>query len=395
MRPLEGIRIVDFTNHAAGPYCAMLMGLLGAEVIRIESHARLDIQRRPHPVYGRVDVPNFDYLGTHKKSITLDLKKSQAQTIVTDLVRVSDVVLENFRPRVMDRLGLGWDRLIVVNPRLVMLSLSAYGSQGPYSGRPGYAPIFAAEGGLGFLTGYPDGPPGEIRNLMDHQAGLTGAFTVLSLLEARDQTGKGGWIDLAAREVAMMLVGESIVETILGGQSRRMGNGHECWVPHGVYPAKGDDAWVAISVRNDEEWRGMVEAMGSPSWCQEDFSTEEHRRRNRDAIDARVWEWTSGHQAGALVSRLQAHGVSADRSMTASDLLADEHLRSRGSITTLEHPVHGERVTVGSPWRFRHSDSDFRDWSPELGEHNKEVMQGLLGMPDETFERLVEDGVIY
>lgn len=395
MRALDGLRVVDFTNHAAGPYCAMLLGLLGAEVIRIESRARLDIQRRPHPVYGRLDVPNFDYLGTHKKSVTLHLKKPEARTLALDLVRISDVVLENFRPGVMARLGLSWQDLSERNPALVMMSLSAYGQAGPDAARPGYAPVFAAEGGLGHLTGYPDGPPGEIRNLMDHQAGLTAAYTVLSLLEARDRTGRGGHVDLAAREVATMLVGESVVAALVEGGAPRMGNDHEVWAPHGVYPAAGEDRWVTVVVRSDADWRCLVDLMDRPSWCLDRYAARAERHQDRRSIDEHLAGWTRDQDAVALVRRLQQVGIAADLSMTAADIVQDEHLRTRGAVTTLCHPEHGERVTVGSPWRFRHGDADFREWSPALGEHNREVFCGLLGVPEEQFELWIREEVIF
>lgn len=395
MRPLDGIRVVDFTSHAAGPYCAMLLGLLGAEVVRIESNARLDIQRRPHPVYGRLNVPNFDYLGTHKKSITLNLKKPEARRLATELVRVSDVVVENYRSGVMTRLGLGWDDLSAVNPNLVMMSLSAYGSTGPDARRPGYAPIFAAEGGLGYLTGYPDGAPGEIRNLMDHQAGLTAAYTVMSLLEAHDRTGQGGWIDLAAREVATMLVGESVVTALVEGETPRVGTGHEVWAPHGVYPAAGDDRWVAVAITGDDTWARLVRIMGSPAWCLPAHGTEAGRRADRAAIDEQLAGWTRGRKAEDLVELLQNAGIPADLSMTAEDIVRDDHLRSRGVVTTLTHPEHGDRTTIGSPWLFQDADATFRSWSPALGEHNEEIIRGLLGVDEEQYQAWVDDEVIF
>ena len=236
-KPLEGIRVADFTNMAAGPYAALMLGLLGADVIRVESQARLDIGRRPHPLYGRFDIPNFDHLAGHKRSITLNLKDERAVQLARELVAASDVAIENFRPGVMGRLGLGWEQLREVNPRLVMVSLSAYGQHGPDSHRPGYAPIFAAEGGLGYMTGYPDGVPGEIRNPMDHEAGLIAALLSLAMLEQRERSGAGAYADLAAREVAAMLIGESIVQTFADGDAPRLGSGHEQWAPHGIYPA--------------------------------------------------------------------------------------------------------------------------------------------------------------
>jgi crotonobetainyl-CoA:carnitine CoA-transferase CaiB-like acyl-CoA transferase len=395
VRPLEGVRVADFTNHAAGPYCALMLGLLGADIVRIESNARLDMQRRPHPMYGRLNVPTFDYLAGGKKSVTLDLKTEVGTDLARQLVRLSDVVVENFRPGVMDRLGLGWTAVHAENPSAVMLSLSAYGQEGPESGRPGYAPIFAAEGGLGWMTGHADGPPSEVRNLMDHQAGMTGAFVILSLLEERRHSGVGSYADLAAREVASMLVGESIVKAFREKTSARVGNLHEQWCPHQVYPALGDDRWVAIVVRSDEEWHRLVQVMGKPSWCTPDLSSHGGRKARREDLDRRIGEWTRTQDPFLLVRELQSVGVCAEVSLKAADLIQDDHLRSRGVMTTLTHPEHGYRDTVGAPWRFQHADVSYDRWSPALGEHNEEVICGLLGHSPEDLQRWTEQGAVH
>ena len=395
MRPLDGVRVADFTIMAAGPYCALMLALLGADVIRVESRARLDISRRPHPLYGRFDIPDFDHLSGHKRSITLNLKHEQGATIARELVAASDVAVENFRPGVMERLGLGWEQLREVNPQLVMLSLSAYGQTGPESRRPGYAPIFAAEGGLGHMTGYPDGPPGEIRNQMDHEAGLLAAFLIVSMLDERERTGAGNFADLAAREVAAMLVGESLVQAIETGDAPRMGTGHELWAPHGVYPAAGEDRWIAIAVRSDEEWARLVQAMGSPDWCTPELAAESGRRARLAEVDGHIEAWTRTREARDLAVELQAAGVCADISMSAEDIAADEHLRERGAVGTLRHPEHGERTEIGAPWRFDLADVVYDRWSPDLGQHNEEVICGLLGHSREELDRWVEEQVVH
>ena len=395
-KPLEGVRVADFTNMAAGPYATLVLSLLGADVIKVESQARLDIGRRPHPLYGRFDVPNFDHLAGHKRSITLNLKEERAAQLARELVAASDVAIENFRPGVMGRLGLGWENLKAVNPRLVMVSLSAYGQHGPDSHRPGYAPIFAAEGGLGYMSGYPDGAPGEIRNQMDHEAGLIAALLSLAMLEQRDRTGAGAFADLAAREVAAMLVGESIVQTIADGDAPRVGTGHEQWAPHGVYPAAGEDAWIAIAIRSDEEWERFVELSGHQSFDRPQYVSAGRRRANSGALDAALRYWTANQDAHELAARLQAAGIAAEVSMTGENLVADAHLRERGAIVDLRHERYGERATVGAPWRFEAASSVRYDaWSPDLGEHNEEVICGLLGHSREDLERWISEQAVY
>ena len=395
-RPLEGVRVADFANMAAGPYCGLMLALLGADVIRVESRARLDIGRRPHPLYGRFDVPDFDHLAGHKRSITLNLKDERGARLARELAAVCDVAIENFRPGVMDRLGLGRDDLRAVNPRLAMVSLSAYGQRGPDSGRPGYAPIFAAEGGLGRMSGYPDGPPGEIRNQMDHQAGQIAALLAVALLERRDRTGAGGYADLAAREVAAMLVGESIAQALAAGESPRIGAGHEQWGPHGVYPARGEDAWIAVAVRSDEEWARLAALDGLEALRRPEYAAAAGRLAAREAIDAALGAWTAGQDGRELAARLQAAGVAADVSMTAADLAADPHLRARGAIVRLRHPRYGERLTPGAPWRFGTTpDVRYANWSPGLGEHNEEVICGLLGHGPDELARWIGERVVW
>lgn len=394
MRPLEGLRVTDFTMHAAGPYCTLMLALLGAEVIRIESRARLDIQRRPHPVYGRMTVPTFDHLAGRKKSITLNLKQPAAVDLAKQLVALSDIVVENYRPGVLERLGLGWSELRAVNPRLVMVSISAYGQEGPKSRYPGYAPIFAAAGGLGYMTGYPDGPPGEIRNNMDHQAGLTAALTVMALLEEREHTGAGAWADLSASEVASMLVGESIMQALVEGAARRVGNDHELWSPHALYPAAGHDRWIAIAVRTDDEWRRLVGVMGNPDWA-DTGATQEQRRDARSLIDAGIAAWTAQFDAVELAALLQSEGVCAEVSMSARDIDEDAHVNARGSVTTLTHPQHGERRVIQAPWRFEREPAPYDTWSPELGEHNEEVFTGLLGYDRDQLQAWIAEEVVY
>jgi crotonobetainyl-CoA:carnitine CoA-transferase CaiB-like acyl-CoA transferase len=394
-RPLAGVRVVDYTAYASGPYCTLMLALLGAEVIRVESSTRLDLNRRPHPVYGRLDVPPFDHLSGHKKSITLNLKVPRAAELARELMAVSDIVIENYRPGVMDRLGLGWETVHARNPRTVMVSISAYGQRGPDSRRPGYAPIFAAEGGLGSLIGYPDGPPAEVRNQMDHQAGLVAAYVAVSLLEARELTGVGRHGDVAARDVAAMLIGESIVEARATGSARRIGNEHELHCPHGVYPAAGEDRWVAIVVRSDTEWARLVALIGDPALESHELGTADGRRERREELEARLAAWTSGQDAPALAGRLQEAGVCAEVSMTARDIVEDEHLWARGGLVRLEHPEHGERPTVQAPWRFEGADVGYTTWSPPLGEHNEEVICDLLGHDRTELRAWIEEGAVH
>ncbi len=395
--PLEGVRVADFTSYASGPYCGLMLALLGAEVIRVESRTRLDLNRRPHPLYGRLEIPKYDHLSARKKSITLDLKTEQGNELARELVGVSDVVLENFRPGVMERLGLAWPELHRLNERAVMVSISAYGQEGPNSRRPGYAPVFGAEGGLGYVQGYPDGPPLEVRNQMDHQVGLTGALLAVALLEERDLTdGLGRRADVAACEVATMLVGESVIAALADEAIElRLGNDHEVWAPHGVYPTAGEDRWIAIAVRDDAEWSALVELVGSDALLEPELRSAAVRRQRREELDAELTIWTRGQDGRELAAAQQRAGVCADISMSARDLVEDEHLRERGSLVRITHPEYGERVTVQTPWHYRDGATDLATWSPDIGQDNDAVICGLLGHGREELDEWIAERSVY
>jgi crotonobetainyl-CoA:carnitine CoA-transferase CaiB-like acyl-CoA transferase len=260
--PLRGVRIADFTIHAAGPFCTQLLGQLGAECIKIESKTRPDAFRKPHAVYGRMTAATFDQVSVNKLSVRLNLKRPEGIDLAKRLVSVSDVAAESFRAGVMRRLGLGFEQLRAVKPDIVLLSLSSCGQSGPDSHFAGYAPLFGAWGGLGWMSGYTDGPPVEMRHVMDHSAGSHAAVATMAALHQRRRTGRAQHVDLAAREVASAMIGDALVQASLGLTPARPGNGHAGMAPHGVYATREPDRWLTIAVRNDREWRALAAALG-------------------------------------------------------------------------------------------------------------------------------------
>ncbi|OGA52975.1 MAG: hypothetical protein A3G24_24020, partial [Betaproteobacteria bacterium RIFCSPLOWO2_12_FULL_62_13] len=260
-QPLHGVRVADFTLHAAGPFCAHVLSLLGAECIKIETAERPDIFRKPHPVYGRMESATFDQVASNKLSIRLNLKQPRGVDLAKRLVAVCDIVAESFRPGVMDRLGLSYEALKAVKPDIVMVSVSASGQTGPERGYAGYAPLFGAAGGLGTLTGYEDGPPTEIRHVMDHSSGLTAAMATLAAYLLKKRTGAGQHVDVAAREVACGFIGDALLQFAATGVApRRTGNDAPQIAPHNVYPCAGEDRWVSIVVSTEGEWRAFATA---------------------------------------------------------------------------------------------------------------------------------------
>jgi len=393
MKPLTGIRIADFTVHNAGPFCTHLLSQLGAEIIKIESAMRPDAFRKPHPVYGRMGPATFDQVASTKLSVRINLKKPEGIALAKRIVAVSDVATESFRPKVMERLGLGYDALRAVKPDLVMLSVSSCGQEGPDSHFAGYAPLFGAWGGLGELTGYEDGPPVEIRHVMDHTVGMHASIALMAALHRRKATGEGTHVDVAAREVAASLVGEALLVAAAGGEVHRMGNAHGRMAPHGVYPAAGEDRWLSIAVEDDAEWRALAGLIG----CDDArFATEAGRQAHRAEIDAAVAAWTASRDANAAAAELQAIGVAAHASWTTPELAADPHLHARRAIVDVAEPDGTIRAAVGVPMRLsKGAEIGIDRGTPKLGEHEDYVYGELLGMARPEREALEAAEVIY
>jgi crotonobetainyl-CoA:carnitine CoA-transferase CaiB-like acyl-CoA transferase len=403
--PLSGVRVADFSVHAAGPFAGVMLAELGAEVIKIESAARLDITRRPHTMYGK-PPSSFEQVNANKLSVTLNLKEPRAVELALELVVISDLVLENFRPGVMDRLGLGYPQLRKVKPDIILVSLSANGQTGPESRYAGYAPMFAALGGLGHLTGYPDGPPVELRHAMDHTGGMMAAFCAVAALCAKSfhsSEGREGFsrrgqhVDVSVRDIATSFMGPALLDYAMNHREAfRQGNRGDAMSPHGVYRCHGDDAWVSIAVGSDEEWLGLVRTLGHPAWARDGkFGDAYQRWLNQDDLDRHLEEWTAQLSPQEVTRRLQREGVAAFPSLPADQLMSDPHLLPRDAFPTVEHPDKGRQRAVAPPWRFSETPARVDRWTPDLGEHNIQVFRGLLGLSLEEIKALQEARVIW
>jgi crotonobetainyl-CoA:carnitine CoA-transferase CaiB-like acyl-CoA transferase len=395
--PLAGIRIADFTIHAAGPFCTHLLSQLGAECIKIESKTRPDAFRKPHAVYGRMSAATFDQVSANKLSIRLNLKSPEAVMLAKRLVAVCDVAAESFRAGVMARLGLGFDALREVKKDIIMLSLSSCGQSGPDSHFAGYAPLFGAWGGLGWMSGYTDGPPMEMRHVMDHSAGLHASVAVVAALHQRRRTGLAQHVDLAAREVASAMVGEALVEASLGIDPVRPGNGDLAMVPHGVYATAKPDRWLTLAVRTDTEWTALARVLGQSSLTSDPrFATVEARQQNRERVDVMVTRWIAGCDAEVIAPKLQAAGVCAHTSWTLQDVAEDAHMRARGSLVQVQAEGISPRMAVGAPALFsRTNEVGIRSLTPSLGQDEEYVFGALLGLNSAARADLEEREVIF
>jgi len=400
--PLDGVRVVDFTWAWAGPYATLLLALLGAEVIKVESRRRLDHTRLRSLMTGpTMSGPDqstvFNDINLNKLSLCLNLTEPRAVEIAKRLVKVSDVVTQNMRPGVMERLGLGYEALKQVRPDVIMLSSSAVGSAGPEQSYVGYAPTFAALSGLAYVSGHSDGPPSTLTGAIDTRVGTTAAFAVLAALNYRRRTGKGQHIDLSSAEAIACLAGDVFMDYTMNGRVReRDGNRDEVMVPHGCYRCSGEDRWVTIAVETEEEWRAFCAALGNPPWTGEErFSDAEQRRRNEARLDRLISEWTRQHTDYEVTEMLQGAGVAATPTFTGRMMPEDPHIRERGVFAEVEHPELGKRLVVGPPWRLSGTPTATPRAAPLMGEHNQYVLGELLGMSQEEIDRLVEEQVVY
>jgi len=408
---LDGLRILDLSQVAAGPYATMFLGLMGAEVIKIESLSRMDINRgkaRPNPDDLRV-YPNGEpgerpwnrtahhvHRNINKQSLTIDLATELGKELFLDLVKVCDVLVENYRGSVMDRLGLGYDVVSARNPQLVYLKISSQGATGPEANYGSLGSTLEQTAGLASITGYEDGFP-LLTNLVypDAVVGILSFGALMTALRSRLKTGRGCLVDLSQREVTTMLLGESILDfSVTGRIAGTMENFHRDMSPHGVYPCLGEDMWVAISVGTEDEWDGLCLAFGKAEWSRDSrFQTGESRHEHQKELDEIISSWTSGQDHYQVMHRLQSHGVPSAPVLKGSESIVDPHLEARGFWDVVEHPEAGTYKQVTTPWLLSGSSRIASQPAPGLGEHNYQVLNGILGLSDFEIEDLITKGI--
>ncbi|MDD5038438.1 MAG: CoA transferase [Dehalococcoidales bacterium] len=406
--PLDGIRVVDFCQTWLGPHMCQWLAVMGAEVIKIESNAWWDSARRANPYVSgkfdpeRVDNPNrgtnFAVLNYSKKSCTLNLKKPEAVELAKSIIRVSDVVVDNYAVGVMDRLGLGYSVLKEIKPDIIVVSANAVGNKGPLSDIPGYAPVMDSWGGLVSITGYRDSWPDHSASggWTDIATGQYGAFAILIALRHRLKTGEGQSIDLSMMESVASRIPAAIMDYIMNSRVRKNdGNRDENMAPHNCYPCRGEDKWVAIAVSTREEWLALCQAMGNPEWCRDEkFADELSRWQNQDELDRLIGEWTRNYSHYEVMEILQKAGVMAGASLDVEEAAKDPHLRERGFFIEIDQPEMG-KIWPALPWKQTDTLSGNYQPAPLLGQHNDYVFGELLGMPKDEIARMVEKQVIF
>lgn len=399
--PLQGIRVVDFTAVWAGPHVTQWLAVMGAEVIKIESRLRPDIVRAYWNLESTGHSINSEFATFNygKKGCTLNMTQPKAREIVRELVKISDVVVENFGGSVMDRWGLGYAELVKLKPDIIMYAGSGFGRTGPYKEFPAFAGIVEAFAGLCHLNGYPGGDPRPMATFgyADITSAEHGALAILAALHHREETGEGQYIDLSMTEVVSTLLFEPIIDFAMNGRVHdRQGNHHSVMAPHGCYRCRGDDEWVAIAVSSDEEWRALCDVMGNPTWTSEErFHDGLNRWKNQVELDAHIADWTRDHTHHEVTEMLQRVGVMAGPSLKIEEVVDDRHLTERGFHVEVDHPGLGTWRLAALPWKLSDVPPGNYEHGPELGEHNNYVFGELLRMSAEEIARLQEEGVIF
>lgn len=393
--PLAGIKVLDLSRYIAGPHCAMLLGDLGAEVIKVEKAGSGDDIRQTTP---RVKGESLYWMAfnRNKKSVTLNFRHAEAQDILRRMAGKADVLIQNFRPGVMDKMGCGWDVLHGLNERLIMVNVSGFGQTGPYAHRPGFDVIAQAMSGLMDLTGQPDGPPTMSGTfVVDILTAQYAAIGVLGALQARERTGQGQVVEVCLLESAVSALVSAIPDYLLNGrQAHRHGNRDIYVAPANSFQA-GDGAWVHIVAATDPQFGRLAKAMDA-EWTLADprFATADARLENAGEIEALIAVWTKKHTADEVVDILDRATVPAAKIARISDVVTNPQLMHRKSIVEFDHPVSGRIPLQGLAFHLSETPTEVRLPPPVLGRHTREVLTGWLGMDEQEVARLERDGVV-
>lgn len=405
--PFEGLRVLDLTTFWAGPSCTHILALLGAEVIHVESTRRPDGTRliagipASEPQWWERS-PIFSGLNTNKKGVTLDLGTDRGRELLKKFIATSDVVVENFTPRVMDQIGLDFATVTALRPDAILVRMPGFGLDGPWRDNPAFAYVIEAAAGISWLTGYPDRNPNEPYSVGDPNAGIHALHGLLLALEHRRRTGEGMLVEAAMVDAALNVAAEQVIEyTAYGALLRREGNRGPTAAPQNLYRSSGidefgrEDCWVAVAVSTDAQWQALRAALGAPEWAADpQLATTAGRRAHHDTIDDHLGQWCAERTGDEIVETLWPAGVPVAKVMQPHRQTELPQLAHRGFFETVGHPVNDDTPHSGLPFRMSAGPDRFhRDPAPLLGQHNAELLTEL-GLSQAEIAALEADGVI-
>ena len=393
--PMAGTRVVDLTRILAGPFCAMMLGDMGAEIIKVEPPGTGDDTRGWGPPFAAGEAAYFLGINRNKRSMTLNMAVAPGQKILAGLIEKADVLIDNFKLGTLEKWGFDDPWFEKHAPRVIRCSITGYGKTGPKAALPGYDFILQAESGLMSICGEPDGTPTKYGvAIVDVCTGMLACNSILAALNARTRTGKGQKVEVSLYESSLaMLVNVASNVLVSGKGGGRFGNGHPSIVPYTTYRAK--DAMIALAVGNDSQFARTAEVLGHAEWAQDErFKLNRARVENRVAIDGLIEAALKADTADAWVEKLKAAGVPCGKINTVAGALADPHTEARKMVETVEHPTIGALKMLGIPFKFSDTECSVRLPPPTLGQHTDEVLEQELGLDAQSIAKLRQDKVI-
>ena len=405
--PFDGLRVIDMTTFWAGPSCTHLLAMLGADVIHVESTRHPDGTRLIAGIPVTEELwwersPIFSGLNTNKRGVTLNLQSGEGRDLLRRLIATSDVLVENFTPRVLESMGLTYDEVRAVRPDVIMLRMPGFGLDGPWRDNPAFAYVIEAAAGISWLTGYPDQNPYEPYSVGDPNAGIHALNALLLALAHRQRTGEGSMVEAAMVDAALNVAAEQVIEhSAYGALLERAGNRGPAAAPQNLYRTNEidefgrPDSWVAIAVATDAQWSGLCDALGRPEWMVSgELATADQRHVHHDIIDRRLSTWCAEHTGDEVVSALWAHDVPVAKVLQPHRQNELAQLRSRNFFEPVEHPVNPTTLHSTLPFRFsRGPERVHTTPAPLLGQHNRELLREI-GLDDADVDRLEAEGII-